>query len=100
MGQKQSIESHGGTVELQHDFVAAVEWLRSRGEVALRTSKPTEFTARAAVTQRGVHRGESVIVFDQRGIEYGRAYSCCWGHYYNCNRTRIGMYCAALDAAI
>ena len=25
--------------------------------------------------------------------------ACCWGHYYNCNRTQIGMYCAALDQA-
>jgi len=38
-----------------------------------------------------------VIRFFHNGREYGRAYECCWGHYYNCNRTRIGMYVRALD---
>ena len=41
--------------------------------------------------------GRKVIRFRQGGREYARVYACCWGHYYNCNRTRIGKYCQALD---
>ncbi|MDX1446801.1 glycosyltransferase family 2 protein, partial [Lishizhenia sp.] len=44
--------------------------------------------------------GEEVIRFMQHGKEYARTYKCCWGRYYNCNRTRIGMYCVALDDAM
>jgi hypothetical protein len=54
----------------------------------------TKFTVEAAESV-----GRQVIRFRQGGREYARAYKCWWGHYYNCNRTRIGMYCAALDAA-
>lgn len=55
----------------------------------------TEFTAEAAVSKIG----KRVIRFYQQGKEYARAYKCCWGHYYNCSRARIGIYCSALDAA-
>jgi hypothetical protein len=34
------------------DFIAALGWLRSKGWVELRTSKRTEFTAGASVTER------------------------------------------------
>ena len=93
-------EPHEGKVALQHKFDATHKWLRSQGEISLTTASGTQFTARAEMTKRGPHAGENVIRYFQGGTEYGRAYECCWGHYYNCNRTRIGMYCEALIASM
>lgn len=94
------IEQHEGTVTLQNTFSSVYEWLRSEGEVELKTAQDTAFSARAEITKRGVHSEELVIRFFQHTKEYARSYECCWGHYYNCNRTRIGMYCKALDLAV
>jgi hypothetical protein len=92
-------EPHEGTVDLRGTFDWAYDQLRARGEVSLATSAGTEFSARAAEAERSVvHAGERVVRFFENDLEYGRAYRCCWGHYYNCSRTRIGMYCSALDA--
>ena len=93
-------EPHEGRVRLQHTFQETYDWLVQNGPVALATSRETRFEAKAGVVQRGRHAGEAVIRFMQNATEYARAYKCCWRHYYNCNRTRIGMYCVALDAAI
>ena len=93
-------EPHEGTVKLRHAFESIQEWLHIKGEIVLTTAAGAQFTARAAITEYGPHAGEPVIRFFQEGAEYGRAYKCCWGHYYNCNRTRIGMYCVALDSAM
>ena len=93
-------EPHEGTVTLRWAFDAIHKWLRTKGETSLVTAAGTHFTARAEFVKRGLHAGEPVIRFFQSGKEYGRAYKCCWGHYYNCNRTRIGMYCEALDPAM
>jgi hypothetical protein len=93
-------EAHKGTVTLRHTFDSAHDWLRSKGEVALNTAADTHFTARAEITKHGSHAGEAVIRFFQDSAEYGRSYKCCWGHYYNCNRTRSGMYCEALDSTM
>jgi hypothetical protein len=94
------IEAHEGTVKLLNSFEFAYEWLRSEGEVDLKTSTGTSFTTQAEITKKGAHSGEPVIRFFQHGDEYARSYECCWGHYYNCNRTRIGMYCKALDLVV
>jgi len=88
------IERHAGRVEALWEFVRVYGFVDGAGEVKLQTSTGTRFTAKAADSG-----GRKVIRFFQGGREYGRAYECCWGHYYNCNRTRIGMYCAALDRA-
>ena len=93
-------EPHEGTVPVRHTFRKAYQWLVQNGPVRLMTSAETHFGANAATTQRGPHAGEQVILFIQDDTEYGRAYNCCWGRYYNCNRTRIGMYCKALDSAV
>ncbi len=93
-------ESHEGAVKLAHDFDSTHKWLQRKGEFTLATAAGTRFAARADLGQRGEHAGERVIRFFQRGAEFGRAYHCCWSHYYNCNRTRIGMYCEALDFAM
>lgn len=94
------ITEHEGTVELQRSLDSVHKWLRSKGKVDLKTAEGTRFTAQAEITKKGVHSGEPVIRFLQHGAEYARSYECCWGHYYNCNRTRIGMYCKALDLAV
>ena len=93
-------EPHDGTLQLNHKFQKAYEWLENREPTDLKTKSGTRFIAKANITQKGPHSGEKVIRFMQDGKEYGRAYECCWGCYYNCNRTRIGMYCAAVDVAI
>ncbi len=60
----------------------------------------TPFEAKAWENTKGSRVGEAVIVFRRQGEEFGRAYACCWGKYYNHHRTFIGMSCHALDKAI
>lgn len=91
------ITKHQGTVELKNDFTPVFELLRSQGGADLKTSAGSSFIAKASTAGRGNHSGEPVITFFQNGTEFARSYRCCWGHYYNCNRARIGMYCKALD---
>ena len=85
---------HQGGIVLRHNFSQIWDLLNAEGDVTLQTSVGTPFKARATVTRDG----RQVIRFFQDKKEYGRSYECCWGHYYNCNRTRIGMYCRALDS--
>ena len=91
---------HEGIVKLSQEFDDVHEWLRALGQVELVTKIGTRFPARANVATSGQHRGESVVRLFQDGREFGRTYACCWGHYYNCNRTQIGMYCEALALAM
>ena len=93
-------EPHEGTLQLKHGFQKAYSCLEKHEPSKLTTKRGTDFLALAEITQKGPHSGEKVIRFMQDNKEFARAYECCWGHYYNCNRTRIGMYCAALDGAI
>ena len=94
------VETHEGHVGLRHSFSQVYARLHQNGPLSLNTRIGTKFEARAEITQRGEHSGENVVRFFQKGREYGRAYDCCWGCYYNCNRTRVGMYCTALDAIV
>jgi len=89
-------EPHQGNVTLIHSFDEAWGFLRRKGEIPLQTDIGTPFTAKAGITRDGRY----VIRYFQHGKEYGRSYECCWGRYYNCNRTRVGMYSKALDEAI
>ena len=94
------IYSHEGSVTLQHTFREAHQWLQSQLAAQFATARGNAYTATA-----GTSKGQEVICFFQRRRngtegEFGRVYACCWGHYYNCNHTRIGMYCVALDAAM
>jgi hypothetical protein len=93
-------EPHEGTLQLKHKFNKAFSWLEKLEFSEFMTKRGTDFIATAEITRKGPHTGEKVIRFMQDDKEYARAYECCWGHYYNCNRTRIGMYCASLDGAI
>jgi len=91
------IERHGGSEERAHTFDRAWERLNASSAQQLTTRAGTPFVAGAAITTKGKRRGERVIRYFQDGQEYGRCYECCWEHYYNCNRTRIGMYSKAVD---
>ena len=92
--------AHAGSVDLGHTFSEVHQWLDSNGPVELATERGTLFQASASVAKKGRHAGEPAIVFKERGAEVARAYACCWAHDHNCNRTRIGMYCAALDDSV
>ena len=94
------VEIHDGTVYLSKTFNVVYQWLEKNGETTLKTANETDFTAIADITSKGDHAGDPVIRFFQRGQEFGRSYECCWGKYYNCNRTRIGMYCQSVDSFI
>jgi hypothetical protein len=94
------VNPHQDTVELHHSFEEAYAWLDRMGSSKLVTEAGTSFEAFASKGQKGEHLDEPVIKFFQDGKEFGRSYGCCWGHYYNCNCTRIGMYCKAVDKAI
>jgi hypothetical protein len=90
----EMIEAHQGRVETACDFAETYGFVRTAAPAELQTSTGARFTVQAATSG-----SREVIRFYQRGREHARAYPCCWGRYYNCNRTRIGMYCAALDSA-
>ena len=91
---------HEGTLQLKNRFQKAYKWLEKIESSELKTKSETNFIAKANIAQKGPHAGEKVIRFMEDNKEYARAYECCWGRYYNCNKTRIGMYCSALDDAI
>ena len=86
------IEKHGGYVQLSNTFEKAWDYLRNN-ELDLHTSVGTSFQVKTGISRDN----RDVIKFYQKGKEYARAYGCCWEHYYNCNRTRFGMYAKALD---
>jgi hypothetical protein len=87
------IRPHQGEVFLNHNFATAFDSLSEHGKIELATDAGTQFSVTASQTRDG----RKVIRFFQDGVEYARCYECCWGKYYNCNRTRIGMYVNALD---
>ena len=94
------ITIHGGVIRPKNRFLDAWTFLNINGETPLETSTGSTFIAKASITNSGPHKGEKTIRFMKNKTEYARSYTCCWGHYYNCNRTRHGMYCKALDYAI
>lgn len=87
------INAHEGVVEQKRSFVDTWAALSVRRSVSAMTTTGKEFAALATVTGDG----RKVILFKRNGAESARAYECCWGHYYNCNRTRFGMYAKVLD---
>ena len=90
------IEAHGGYIEHKHSFPDVYTFLNNNNEIRLSTSTGKEFTATATITKDG----REVIRFHRNNKESARAYECCWGHYYNCNRTRFGMYAKGLDVLL
>jgi hypothetical protein len=74
---KLTIAPHQGAVKLETTFPGAFDFAKRIPETTFQTSRGAAFTVEARQSS-----GRSVIVFRQRGREYGRAYECCWGHYY------------------
>jgi|GEM_PF-1135586 len=91
-GKVSEISAHEGKVMLVHSFDETWSTLERKGPIALATSTGHRFRALASTSRKG-----KVIRFMKERGEYGRAYVCCWGFYYNCNGTRIGMYAKAVD---
>lgn len=90
--------AHDGIVQNKLNFTQACVFVSHSEGVVFTTATGVKFKAkyRASVT-RGEHLGEPVIIFTNLdGDEHARAYSCCWGHEVNCNRTWISMYSSAL----
>lgn len=87
------VEIHQDKIQLSHSFDEVYTYLNQVGKINLKTLVGTSFQTSSDTARDG----RIVIKFFQDGKEYGRAYECCWGHYYNCNRTRIGMYVKSLD---
>jgi hypothetical protein len=92
----KAFSPHEGLVSLRHSFDSVWKTLRVKPQT-LETDRGAHFTALANVTSSGKHEGENTIRILNGKNEYARVYSCCWGKYYNCYGTRIGMYCKALD---
>ena len=93
-------KKHQGSVPLKHTFGEAHRWLSLSSTDDLVTSGGERFEAVAYTAAKGPHRGQKVIRFLTKGREFARAYECCWGHTTNCNKTRIEVYSAAIDAAM
>jgi len=89
------VTAHQDEVHLLHTFNEVWNYFQENGSIDVITSVGTRFAANSSITRDG----RPVARFFQKGIEYARAYECCWGHYYNCNRTRFGMYAKALDGS-
>lgn len=91
---------HEGYWSPIHTFNEVWEYLESHGELSGETMQNrSPFIASAKIASRSGSGPERVIRFrnpEKSYRETARAYECCWGSQINCNRTRIGMYCAAL----
>lgn len=98
-------ESHKGSVQLNHSFDEAFDYLIQNDLGELKTARNTVFKARALETSASeTDNKQKVIKFSQKvgGKEkdYARCFACCWSHSNNCDGTWIGMYCKSLDQAI
>jgi hypothetical protein len=67
------------------------------GKIFHTTGNQTPFSVRACLCKKGPHANDKVIIFFTKGTEKARAYSCCWGHITNCNRTYIDCFTKAID---
>lgn len=92
-----SPQAHDGAVQLGITFDAAYAELQKRGIANADTADGTPFEAHARGARDGRRR---YVYFTRDGRNRARCYECCWGRYHNCHRTRIGMYCVALVAAL
>ncbi len=94
---KTTLPAHHGSVKNRIPFQVAFEIGQQNPDDEYYTQgNNTPFSVKAAITTKGVHKGEPVLRFLTNGQEQARAYSCCWGHVTNCNRTYIDCYTASL----
>jgi len=84
---------------LQSRFDIVWQRLDDAGEQQMVTPDGHKFMALASRRKRTVEdQDPRFIKVKQRGKEFARIYSCCWGHTTNCHGTRIGGYSDGLDA--
>ena len=93
-------EPHQGSIEMRNPFSKIHHWLQLNGDVELSTPRGIRFSARATEAVKGLRKGEKVVRFYLGTREIGQAYSCCWGHHYNCSGALIGTYCIPLDRMV
>ena len=93
-------KKHQGSVPLKHSFEQAHRWLSLNSTNDLVTARGERFVAVAYTAGKGPHQGKKVIRFLKKDREFCRAYECCWGYTTNCNKARIEVYSAAIDAAM
>ncbi|OGW43751.1 MAG: hypothetical protein A2Y66_00035 [Nitrospirae bacterium RBG_13_41_22] len=96
--KKPTRPPHFGKCENKMSFDEAYEFiLHNTDKTFYSTGNQTPFLARSAICIKGSHKNKRVIRFFTKGTEKARAYSCCWGHITNCNRTYIDCFTAALN---
>jgi hypothetical protein len=84
---------------LQSRFDIVWQRLNDAGEQQMVTPDGHKFMALASQRKRTLEdQDPRFIKVKQRGKEFARIYSCCWGHTTNCHGTRIGGYSDGLDA--
>jgi predicted GIY-YIG superfamily endonuclease len=84
---------------LQSRFDILWQRLDDAGEQQMVTPDGHKFMARASRRKRALQdQDPRFLAVKQRGQEFARIYTCCWGHTTNCFGTRIGGYSDGLDA--
>jgi hypothetical protein len=95
--RKPNIGARIGTALNPLTFNAAYNHVANNPAQQYRTLSGVPFTAIAAITTKGEHRGLPVLRFMSEGRERARAYAECWGCQTNCNRTHIDIYTAQIQ---
>ncbi len=95
--KKSTRPPHFGECDNQLSFEGCYELIANDpGKIFHTTGNQTPFSARACMCKKGPHANDKVIIFFTKGTEKARAYSCCWGHITNCNRTYIDCFTKAI----
>jgi len=96
--KKPTRPPHFSRCENKMSFVEAYEFMSDNADMIFySTGNKTPFIAKATIGIKGSHKNKKVIRFFTKGTEKARAYSCCWGHITNCNRTYINCFTAAIN---
>jgi len=97
MVTKSTKPPHFGNVQNRINFNSAYQNALNNPLSIYRTrGNQTAFEVEAKIRVKGKNKGKKVLVVKSNGYEYACAYSCCWGHIINCNRTYIDCYTSML----
>lgn len=95
---KPTRQPHYGSVTNGMSFQEAFELAEQKPIVQYYTQgNRAPFLVKAAISKKGSHKGQQVLIFLTDRQERARAYECCWGHITNCNRTYIDCYTASIS---
>lgn len=70
-------------------FLQVYDCLSKKGPAYVRSSKGTQYSVEAAITQKGDREGERVIIARPASGQV-RIHQDCWGKEITCQRTRAG----------